>query len=109
MGPSLINKSLIKTTKYGIWTLYFSQNKVSSKYLFGLWEVLENRDETGVELQVFLENRDQPILLDNSFSLTHHTSPNLNRNSYYWKSSSFIPSIIAFCIGKSIVDFKLDS
>lgn len=105
MGPSLINKSLIKTTKYGIWTLYFSQNKVSSKYLFGLWEVLENRDETGVELQVFLENRDQPILLDNSFSLTHHTSPNLNRNSYYWKSSSFIPSKIRELYDQGGIDF----
>lgn len=94
LGFRILRGDILKIAKYGIWSFHHGDNKVNRGGPPGFWEVLENWDETGVTLQILTENLDGGVLLSKSYSLTHHTSPNKNRNNYYWKALSFIPSKI---------------
>ena len=91
LGFRILRGEILKIAKYGVWSFHHGDNKVNRGGPPGLWEVLEDWDETGVVLQILNENLDGGTLLSKSYSLTHHTSAGKNRNNFYWKALSFMP------------------
>ena len=94
MGFRILSGGILKVAKYGIWSFHHGDNKVNRGGPAGFWEVLENWTETGVILQILTENLDGGILLHKSYSLTDYISTTRNKNNYYWKALSFMPSKI---------------
>ena len=94
LGFRILSGDILKIAKYGIWSFYHADNKVHRGEPTGFWEVLKNWPETGVILQILTEDIDEGILLYKSYSLTDNISPTRNKNNYYWKALSFLPSKI---------------
>lgn len=90
------DKNSVTIAKYGFWYLCSGDTNRIIGRPDGFWEVLNNWDETAISLHIVKDSPDDVVFLNNSSSLTHHTSPNRNRNSFYWKSLSFIPSKIKY-------------
>lgn len=91
MGFRILRGAILKVPKYGIWSYHHGDNKVNRGGPAGIWETLENWDETGAILQIINEDLDGGYVLHKSITATNKQSFVRNRNSYYWKSSSFLP------------------
>ncbi|MEK9612807.1 MAG: hypothetical protein VW080_02640 [Flavobacteriaceae bacterium] len=91
LGFRILRGEILNSSKYGIWSLHHGDNTVNRGGPAGVWEVLENWDETGVILQILSEDLDGGFILDKSTSSTDKVSFCRNRNNYYWKALSMIP------------------
>jgi len=94
LGFRILSGEILKVAKYGVWSYHHGDNKVNRGGPPGFWEVYENNYETGVILQILTEDLDDGIVLYKSFSSTRNISPKRNKNNYYWKALSFLPSKI---------------
>jgi len=110
MGFRILSGDILKIAKYGIWSFHHGDNKVNKGGPAGFWEVFESWPETGVILQILTEDLDSGILLHKSYSLTDTISPTRNKNNYYWKALSFIPSKIEelYNLGEEMFFKKVD-
>jgi hypothetical protein len=77
--------------KYGVWRPFFSETHNTKAP--GVWEVLERRPLTVSGVEVTDANGNKRIVYQ-SLALTNPYSIFENRNSYYWKSVSFIPRML---------------
>ncbi len=89
-GFRILRGGILSSAKYGIWSYHHANNKVNRGGPAGVWQVLENWDETGVVLQVLNEDLDGGLIIYESSSVTDYISINRNKNNYYWKALSFI-------------------
>lgn len=94
MGFRILSGDILNIATYGVWSYHHGDNKVNRGMPAGFWEVMERCPESGVVLQILTEDLDDGIILHKSFSLTDKYSPSRNRNNYYWKALSFLPSKI---------------
>lgn len=94
LGFRILSGEILKASKYGIWSFHHGDNDVNRGGPPGVWEVINNWDESGVTLQILNENLDAGLVLFKSFSLTNFRSVNRNINSFYLKAISFIPLML---------------
>ncbi len=91
LGFRILRGEILKCSKYGIWSYHHGDNNVNRGGPAGVWEVIEQWDETGVILQILTEDLDGGIKLDKTFSATDNVSFGRNRNNFYWKAMSMLP------------------
>lgn len=77
--------------QYGVWRPFFSETHDTKAP--GVWEVLERRPVTISGIEVTDRNNNKRVVYQ-SAALTYHYSIPIHRNSYYWKSTSFIPRVL---------------
>lgn len=77
--------------QYGVWRLFFSETHQTR--VPGVWEVLERRPLTISGLEVMDKDNNKRVIYQ-SAALTNPYSIFENRNSYYWKTVSFIPRML---------------
>lgn len=92
MGFRILRGDILTISKYGIWSYHHGDNSVNRGGPAGFWEVMENHDVTGVILQILNEDLDNGTILFKSYSNTYNKSVLRNKNNYYWKALSFLPS-----------------
>lgn len=90
-GFKILRGGILNAAKCGIWSFHHGDTTVNRGGPAGFWEVLEQRAETGVVLQVLTEDLDGGIIIDKSFSSTNVFSVNRNLNNYYWKALCMVP------------------
>jgi len=91
LGFRILRGRILQAARYGVWSYHHGDNTVNRGVPAGFWEVLEGHPVTGSILQILTEDLDNGTVLCRSFSATDHLSVNRNRNTYYWKSASFLP------------------
>jgi len=89
-GFRILRGGILSAAKHGIWSYHHANNDVNRGGPAGVWQVLENWDETGVILQVLNEDLDGGLVIYRSSSSTDNISVNRNKNNYYWKAISFM-------------------
>ena len=89
-GFRILRGGILSSAKYGIWSYHHGNNDVNRGGPAGVWQVLENWEETGVILQVLNEDLDGGLVIYRSSSSTDYISVNRNKNNYYWKAISFM-------------------
>lgn len=85
---------IFKTARLGIWTLIHSDIKTIKGDPSDIWEIIENRNETGSTLQILTKKLNEEIIITNTYTSTHSYSLIKSRKNHYWKSNSLIPSKI---------------
>lgn len=110
LGFGNLKGDIYKMTKYGIWSYKHGDSKIERGNSLEFWEVIRNRDETVIELQISRDVFSENTLLFKSFSHTSGFSINRNLNNCYWKALSFLPSKIheLFSIGEEEFFKKVD-
>ena len=91
-GFRILSGGILNVAKYGLWSFHHADNAVNRGGPPGIWEMLEDSQETGVTLQICSEDLDNGRILFKTFSRTINTSLILNKNNFYWKALSFIPN-----------------
>jgi hypothetical protein len=89
-GFGILRGDILKVPKYGIWSYHHGDNFVNRGGPPGYWESMESWSETGSMLQILTEDLDNGKVLYRSYSRTDAMSIKDSRNSYYWKSLSFV-------------------
>lgn len=90
-GFRILRGGILDAATHGVWSYHHGDNRVNRGGPPGFWESLEGWPETGSTLQILTEDLDNGRVLCRSWSHTHRYSLTDNRNSFYWKSLSFIP------------------
>ncbi len=90
LGFRILKGDILNSSKYGVWSYHHGDNAVNRGGPAGFWEAMESWPETGSILQILTEDLDNGKVLCRSYSRTY-PSVGFNRNSYFWKSLSFIP------------------
>lgn len=90
LGFRILRGEILKTAKLGIWSFHHGDNDIFRGGPAGFWEVINGERALGSVLQILSEDLDGGKLLYRSWS-TVHTSLNETLNSFFWKTSSFIP------------------
>lgn len=91
IGTGIPGDDILKLSRYGMWSFYHPEHDLNNGDMAGVWEVLDNRDETEIIWQIQAENQDDLILLNKSIFSTDKNSIYRNKNKYYWIASSLIP------------------
>lgn len=94
LGFGNLQGEIHKMANYGIWSYEHGDSKINRGNSLEFWEVIRNRDETAIELQISRDEFSENTLLFKSFSHTSGFSINRNLNNCYWKALSFLPSKI---------------
>ncbi|HMU45688.1 MAG TPA: hypothetical protein PKC72_04920 [Chitinophagaceae bacterium] len=90
LGFRILRGDILKTSKYGVWSYHHGDNHIFRGGPAGFWEVIYDKRELGSILQILTEDLDGGEVLYRSWS-TVHTSLNETLNSFFWKTSAFIP------------------
>jgi hypothetical protein len=90
LGFRILKGEILKASKFGIWSYHHGDNTVNRGGPAGLWEVFYRRRELGSILQILTEDLDGGEVIYRSWSTVHRLL-NQTLNSFYWKSSLFIP------------------
>jgi hypothetical protein len=77
--------------QYGVWRPFFSETRDTQ--VPGVWEVLERRPLTISGVEVTDKDESKRVVYQ-SAALTNPYSITESRNSYYWKSVSFLPRVL---------------
>ncbi len=91
LGFRALTGAVLTCTPYGVWALRHGDFDNSQSQPDGLWEVMERRPETYSVLEILHEDPEPNDILFESYSQTDPLSVSRSRNSYYWKSSTFVP------------------
>lgn len=89
-GFRILRGRILAAAKHGVWSYHHGDNRKNRGGPAGFWEVLKNWPETGSMLQILTEQLDGGRVLYRSWSRTNPYSVTENKNSYYWKSSTFV-------------------
>ena len=89
-GFKVFDGDILKCAKCGIWSYHHGNNKTNRGGPAGVWEVIEESEDTGSTLRLLNEDIEGGLVLYESYSHTDHVSFKRNKNNFYWKSSSFI-------------------
>ena len=91
IGFRTLRGDILSCAKYGIWSYHHGDHTVNRGGPAGVWEVLEDWDETGVTLHILTEDLVGGNILYKSSGFTDGLSINRSRNNYFWKAASFLP------------------
>jgi hypothetical protein len=94
MGFRILRGEILQSARYGVWSYHHGDNKRNRGGPAGFWEVMEQWETTGSILQILTEDLDGGTVLYRSYAQTDKRSVHRNRNSFYWKSLSFLPRMI---------------
>jgi len=89
-GFRILKGNIFEASKFGVWSYHHDDNR---NYRGGpglFWEVYENNPASGTILQILNEKLDDGKVIYRSISNTDLLSYHKNRNSNYWKTSTFI-------------------
>jgi len=91
LNDGIISDEILKIPRFGVWSYYHGDINKNRFGPIGVWEVLNNEEETASNLLILKDNIDEkPIVIYESFSHTDHISFNRNSNNSLWKASSFV-------------------
>lgn len=93
-GFRILRGDILTVARHGVWSYHHGDNRVNRGGPAGFWEVFEQWDTTGSILQILSEDLDAGKVLYRSTAQTDKRSVHRNRNTYYWKSVSFVPRVI---------------
>ena len=93
-GFHILNKDILKTAKYGVWTNSLDDQNVRSVLKTGFWEVVKRQPVTNSVLEVFKDSIDKKEIVFNCWESTCPFSININRNNIFWRTSLFMPRTI---------------
>ena len=91
LGFRILRGKILQAARYGVWSYHHADNAVNRGGPPGFWEVFHGHAVTGSILQILTEDLDNGTVLYRSFSSTDRHSVKRNRNTFYWKSLSFLP------------------
>src|SRR6478609_519675 len=91
IGFKILKGEILNVARFGIWSFHHGDNRLNRGMPAGLWEVMNEWDETGVTLQILSEDLDAGKVLARSYSSTDDFSVERNLNNFYWKSLSLVP------------------
>jgi hypothetical protein len=90
-GFRILRGRALQIARHGVWSYHHADGQVNRGGPAGFWEVMEGQPLTGSMLQILTEELDNGKVLYKSWSpTTDKLSVNINKNNYYWKSSSFV-------------------
>ena len=91
IGFRTLRGDILNCAKYGVWSYHHGDHMVNRGGPAGVWEVLEDWDETGVTLHILTEDLLGGNILYKTSGFTDGLSINRSRNNYFWKAASFLP------------------
>lgn len=91
LGFNNLSGEIFNVARFGVWFYSHGNSKTTRGNSTEFWEVINNHDETVVELQISRDEKDDGALIYCSYSSTSGFSINKNLNNCYWKALSFIP------------------
>jgi hypothetical protein len=94
IGERTLEGSILRSAKYGVWTLHVGNNRMHSGGLQGIWEVLLGWKEISSSVDLLIDGLNESLVLYQSYSQTDDISVHRNLNRIYWKSVSFIPRML---------------
>ena len=102
LGFRILKGEILQVAKYGIWSYHHADNRVNRGGPPGFWEVIDRQPVTGTILQILSGRLDDGLVLTRSYAATDTLSVAYSRNSFYWKSASFLPRELRslYCMGE---------
>lgn len=91
LGVGELKGDILQAARYGTWAYHHGDIDANRGNPAGFWEVFEHWDVTGSTLQILTDPPGTGKILYRSFSSSDQRSVNRGKNSYYWKSLSFLP------------------
>lgn len=91
LGFGTLVGEVLDCSRFGVWSYFFGDDRLTRDGPPGFWEVLEGHPVTISALQVLTRDSSTSIVLFRSYSSTNPVSMNWNLNNCYWKSLSFLP------------------
>ena len=93
-GFRILRGEILQIPKLGVWSFHHGDNQFYKGGPPGFWEVMFQRETTGLVLQRLSEKLDDGQILYRSFSQTDPLSVQRNANKIFWLSSFIIPRLI---------------
>ncbi|MEZ4802630.1 MAG: hypothetical protein R2797_07625 [Gelidibacter sp.] len=91
LGFNDLYGSVFESSKYGIWGYHHGNFETHRGAVSGVWEILENWDETRAVLLQLSENNEDSIKIHEAFYSTDHVSMSRNKNVLYYNSATMLP------------------
>lgn len=90
-GFRILRGESLRIARNGVWSYHHGDNLVNRGGPAGFWEVMDRSSISGSVLQVLSEDLDNGEVLHRTWLRTSDQfSVRVNRNSLYWRSSSFV-------------------
>jgi hypothetical protein len=90
LGFNILSGDILRSAKYGIWSLHHGDERVYRGGPALFWEIYERNPLSGSALQILTEAFDGGRIIYRSQSSTLMYSLFRNRNPVYWKSADFM-------------------
>ena len=94
-GAEKPSAKLALAARWGVWTYHFGEANSPGNAPPGFWETAENREVTGVALQMLGGMQEGMTILHQSWFPTYPFSPAMNRQLHLWTASTFMAREIA--------------
>jgi hypothetical protein len=89
-GFRILQGEALQIARFGVWSYHHGDNLVVRGGPAGFWEVMLGQDVTGSILQILTSELDAGRVLYRSWASTYKYSVRVNKQNFYWKSSSFV-------------------
>jgi hypothetical protein len=89
LGFNILRGDILRTARYGIWSLHHDDNREYRGSLPLFWEIYERNPVSGTILQILTEELDGGRVIYRSHSSTYMISYIRNKNATYWKTAKF--------------------
>lgn len=110
LGFRILKGDVLKIARHGVWSYHHGDSNVNRGGPAGFWEVMEGKPVTGAMLQILTEELDNGKVLSRTWSPTSDKfSVKINRNNYYWKSSTLVMRKLRELYDKGEVGFEKNS
>ncbi|RAI85595.1 glucosamine inositolphosphorylceramide transferase family protein [Algoriphagus yeomjeoni] len=93
-GFRILRGEILKASTLGVWSFHHGDNQFYKGGPPAFWEVMSQKETTGVILQRLSEELDSGQILYKSISQTDPLSVQRNANKIFWLSSAIIPRVI---------------
>ena len=89
-GFRILRGNILKVANYGLWSFHHGDSATNRGGPSGFWEVYEERNVSGVTLQVLSEDLDGGMVLSKGLYSTVKRSMFLNKVNFYNKSADLL-------------------
>lgn len=93
-GFGILKGDILKSAKYGVWSLHHGDNSINRGGPPGFWEVVNREEVTGATLQQLSADLDGGQVIAKSFTKTDLTSFNRNKNEVFWSGVELFQSAL---------------
>ncbi|MGE0772982.1 MAG: hypothetical protein AB7K37_14800 [Cyclobacteriaceae bacterium] len=102
-GFRILKGDILRTAKFGVWSLHHGDSKVNRGGPPAFWEVVEKLPVTGVTLQILSGDLDGGRVISKSFIRTNSTSFYRNQVDLYWAGVELLVNTLRkFSIDRSL-------